>query len=215
MERDDVRVTLTYDLIRLNQNPDRYAIDLLKAARNTIDTALLQADGFNSKSIRDSYERQFGRALSSLNRALGILEKQEDRYYENKSRRREMQSDIEPTVKGLRLEDVTDEYICRVLTLIEDATERYGNELWLGPFLKNLVNVEFEDFDNASRKVIISEKERRELISIDERQGDRPDETFSVLIPNKDKIAEYERELDERSISDNADSEEPPVTDAH
>lgn len=204
MEKEDIRITLSYDLFRFSHNPDRYAIETLKSARHSLDTLSLSADGFASRAIRENYERQIDRALSSLNRAISVLEK-EDRYdrTDKYKSRKQYKPETEPTVVGLRLEDINDEYIGRTLSLIEEATEKFGTEIWLGPFLKNEMNIEFEEFDNPSRKVIISEMQRRGLVRIEERPGSNEGESFSVLIPVPEEIQKYELSLDEKNIATN------------
>jgi len=79
----------------------------------------------------------------------------------------------------------TEEDLRRCADLLLVARERLqSDDIWLVPFLKEYMNREFEELNNARRKAIIAMMESRAAISIQNRENKYGPGTFSVIVAN-------------------------------
>ncbi len=81
----------------------------------------------------------------------------------------------------------TEEDLRRCADLLLVARERLqSDDIWLVPFLKEYMNREFEELNNARRKAIIAMMEQKTAISIQNRENKYGPGTFSVIVANWD-----------------------------
>jgi len=83
--------------------------------------------------------------------------------------------------------EVDEDDLKRCAELLLLARERLqSDDIWLVPFLKEYMNREFEELNNAKRKAIIAEMEERKAITIENRENKYGPGTFSVIVAGWD-----------------------------